>query len=284
MIRRLAIAVAGLALVLGLASCGSGTPTGTATGAQAVPSGGTQGAQAPQFPGARGLIAEASGTTLQVQGSGTQTAVSYAASTTLFKVVPGTLKDVTAGVCVTVRRAETASRDTATSAPTGAVAAGSISVSQPVNGTCTFGIAGAGGRPGGGGGNRTFTGRPGGFPSGGPTGAGGFARQFGVTGKVLSVDGASFTVQPDVPGSGGATATPTSTPESVTTTAQTTVTTTRRAVAGDITVGECVTAIGTADDTGAITARTMVLQSAVNGQCGLSGFGRGAGAPNGTGQ
>jgi hypothetical protein len=61
----------------------------------------------------------------------------------------------------------------------------------------------------------------------------------------------------------------------VTTTAATTYTKTVSASAKDLAVGKCVTAIGSADDTGAVTATAIISQPAVNGDCagGFGGFG-----------
>jgi len=58
----------------------------------------------------------------------------------------------------------------------------------------------------------------------------------------------------------------------VTTTATTTYTKTVSASANDLAVGQCVTAVGTADDTGAVTASFIASEPAVNGEC-TGGFG-----------
>jgi hypothetical protein len=74
-----------------------------------------------------------------------------------------------------------------------------------------------------------------------------------------------------------ATATPTTRVVHVTTTASTTYTRTAAATSEAAAVGTCVTATGTSDQTGALTARTINVRPAVNGACSL-GFGRPAGA------
>jgi hypothetical protein len=40
-----------------------------------------------------------------------------------------------------------------------------------------------------------------------------------------------------------------------------------------VTVGKCVTAQGTADSTGTVTATSVRISDPVNGQCSLGGFG-----------
>ncbi|MCA0436838.1 MAG: hypothetical protein LCH98_10195 [Actinobacteria bacterium] len=192
------------------------------------------------------------------------------------------------------------------------ITAASVEVSQPVNGSCQAAGFGAA-RPGQGGGTAAPSGtrtRPTDLPS--PTGTGGaggnrgsgFGRG-GVTGTVVSVSGTGFVVQPETrvarpsgtgtapatnpaasataqaspaPGTGSVRAT-----ETVTTTAATTYTALVPALAADLVVGRCVTAVGPADQTGTVAATSIVVREAENGSCG-SGFGapqRGAtpGAP-----
>lgn len=279
---RPSLVLVGLAATAALAACGPAGSSGTAAPASTPAAAGTGApARTVQFPGARGRIAEVDGTTLQVQSTTSQTAVTYTARTTLTKVVAGTLRDVTVGECVTVRSA-TAPGSATSTATTGPMTAATISLSQPVNGTCAFGIAGEAGAgfPGGlgdaSGRTRTFTPGAGGLPSGRPTGPGAGFRQLGVTGKVLSVSGDAISVQPDgrrFAGGSTATPTPTEAPQVVDATAATTVTTTVPAKAADIAVGECATAIGAASDTGSIAATRISLEQPVNGQCPVAGFG-----------
>jgi hypothetical protein len=153
------------------------------------------------------------------------------------------------------------------------------------------------GGPGGGGGFGPGTGAGGGGgtrPSGAPTGAPGAGRvgDLGgvrpVSGLVAAVSGSSFTVEsvsfgagPGASAGGGTAsprATPTTSPVTVKTTAATTYTKTVPASSKDLAVGQCVTAIGSANDTGAVTATVIASQPAVNGDC-ASGFG---GRPDGS--
>jgi hypothetical protein len=89
------------------------------------------------------------------------------------------------------------------------------------------------------------------------------------------VDGSTITVAAvtfGAPGTrGNATASPTATPSTspveVTTTSSTTYTKTVSGAAKDLAVGQCVTAVGKSDDTGAVTASAIASQPAVNGEC-----------------
>ncbi len=65
----------------------------------------------------------------------------------------------------------------------------------------------------------------------------------------------------------------------VTTTNTTTYTKTVPATPSAFVVGVCVTALGTADDTGTVAARSIALRPKVNGTCTVT-FGRGVGGAN----
>ena len=71
----------------------------------------------------------------------------------------------------------------------------------------------------------------------------------------------------------------------ITLTASTTYSQRTSATAADLAVGKCATAIGTADSTGAVTARSISLSQPVSGSCtsGFGGFGRGGGGAPGQG-
>jgi hypothetical protein len=60
----------------------------------------------------------------------------------------------------------------------------------------------------------------------------------------------------------------------VTTTSATTYTKTVKATAKDLAIGQCVTAVGASNDTGAVTATAIASQPPVNGEC-SPGFGAG---------
>jgi hypothetical protein len=94
-----------------------------------------------------------------------------------------------------------------------------------------------------------------------------------VSGKVTAVGGSTITVAAVSfrGGETGGTASPSPAPSTsavkVTTTSTTTYTKTVKATAKDLAVGQCVTAIGAADDTGAVTATAIASQPPVNGEC-----------------
>ncbi|MER7555360.1 hypothetical protein ABTZ46_00370 [Nocardioides sp. NPDC126508] len=276
-----ALAVGGL---LTLSACGSDSD-GTA---QEMPAGygaqGGQGGQQRGMPGASGEIAAADGTTLQVQGSDAQTAVTYTDETTITQQVAGSLSDVKAGVCVTVTPADdTESSETA-------VTAGTIRVSEKVDGSCQGGFGGGFGGGSGGAPQGMPSDMPtdmptnmpeGGMPSGGP---GGGMGGFGTSGEVTAVSGDTVTVAAVAfdPRSGDSSAETTTV--TVTTTGETSVTATETADAGALTIGRCVTAHGTTDDTGAVSAERIAVSDPVDGEC-SAGLGRGGfpgGSPDGT--
>lgn len=284
--------VAALA-VLPLAACGSSGSSGAnpSTSAARPTGGGGGGVGRTQRPGASGLIAAISGQTMQVQNTSSQTAVTWNASTQLAKVVSGTFADVTVGSCVQVRAATVpaggaTSSGGDTAAPT-ALDAATVSITAPVNGSCApAGAATPGGnRPTGtrtGGPNGTRTGAPGGAPTGDANGLRGGGIAFGT---VTSVSGNSFVVQETGFGRGGSgTASPTgSTPTTVTVTTSPSTSYSHQvaATATDIAVGGCVTAYGTADDTGAITAQSLTLRAPVDGSCTGTGTRPGSSPTNG---
>jgi Domain of unknown function (DUF5666) len=293
---RIAAGAAVCCAVLFVGACGGGTPaTGSATAAPTTRSGGGAGDGARGFPGATGLLAEIDGTTLQVQGTDAQTAVTYSAATTFTNTVASRLSDVVVGVCVQARSARPPSGTGGTaptpapSANTGPIVAASVEITPAVNGSCSSPVGPRTPFPG-----RTrgpgATGGPTRSPSAGGNGLGGRAfGGFGAFGKVTAVNGATFTVESSRPQGGGAatTAAPGAavpTTETVETSAVTTYTRTKSANAKALAVGLCVTALGKASDTGSIAATSIILRPAENGSC-SSGFGRRGpgGSPTSTG-
>jgi len=277
-------AALGCAVML-VAACGGGTsatgnaataPTTTASGKAAggAPGGGRA------FPGATGLLAQIDGKTLQVQGTDAQTAVTYSASTTFTDTVAAKLSDVVVGVCVQARSARPAAGaggTTPTAAPrttTGPIVAATVEISAAVNGKCSAqgGFRAGGARPPGAAGQPT---RPAGVPGSGrtraPGAAGGGFGGLGAFGRVTAVNSAGFTIESIRPENGTAT-TPAPTTETVQTPAGTKYTRTGAANPKALAVGLCVTALGKADDTGAIAATSIQLRPAENGSC-SSGFG-----------
>jgi hypothetical protein len=257
-------------LLLALTACGGPPGSDSSGGATAEPqpsqSAAGQTSQNTRFPGTSGLLAALTGATLQVQSpqSG-QVAVTYTAKTTFAKTVAAKAADVTVGSCVTVR-------PTGTSSST-AVTADSISISRPVRGSC-LGRGGFGGGPGGGGPVRSGAGGapPSDAPTDRPTGAPQLSGTVPTIGTVTDVTGTSFTVAALAFDRPPATAAPQATPSTRAVTVTTAgATTYRKTVAGsakDLEVGQCVQALGTADDTGAITATSISTEPAVDGQCG----------------
>ena len=287
-----------LAVALTLGACGGGAPTphaAAATGAPAAPSDG--GPQQRAVPGASGEIAAVTGTTAQVQSSDSQTAVTWTATTKVTQQVAGAFADVKVGACVTAIALSPTSGGTAPSATpdiTTPLAATSVIITPASSdGTCRGGFggfAGGGPRRGGAGGGGFPGGRPSGLPTDRPSGAprggragGAFGRV--AAGKVTAVSGDGFTVDQTTfarSGRGGASPAPSATPSTttvqrqVTVSSSTTYTATRSADASAIVVGQCMTAFGSEDSAGAITATTITLSQPTANGCasGFGGFGR----------
>lgn len=272
----------GAVVVLTLAACGGGSGTAKAQAAApaASASAGTRsgsGTNQQDRGGVRGTIAAVTGQVMQLQDTSSQTAVEWTSSTTITQQVAGTLADVTAGVCVL---ATTATSGTATASASGA--ATSVTITQPVNGACTTGFAGATGgtgAPRSGMPSGAPTGAPGygTRPSGAPTGGGSFVRP--VDGLVTAVSGDTITVQTTTGTSGTAT-TGTAT---VKVDSATTYRTTKAADASAIVVGQCATARGQADSSGKVAATSIVVSAPTNGTCVTAnrGFGGMPGGQNG---
>ena len=235
------------------------------------------------MPGAFGKIAAKSGTTLQVQGSDSQVAVTYSAKTAITQQVTGSIKDVKVGTCVTVMPADNSSGSaaggSASASTSGPVAAGTIRITASVKGSCDSG-RGFGGQRGGG--SRPSgapsdmpsdmpSGMPSDFPSGGASGGPRGGRMFGTSGKVTAVTSGGFTVEAVTPGSSD------TTKVSVTVGSDATVTTTKSASAAALKVGKCVSATGKSDDTGAVTASRISVSDPVDGDC-TGGFMRRSGS------
>lgn len=298
-VNRIAAGAAVCCAVMFVSACGGGTAaTAPATSSTTAPSGGGAtggtGSTARSFPGANGLLAQIDGTTLQVQGTDAQVAVTYSAATTFTNTVTAHLSGIVVGACVQARSARTpsgAGSAAPTSAPSAAsdpIKAATVEISAAVNGTCTAlgGLRPTGSLPPGSTGDAT---PPAGVPNPGRTrGPGtdgnGFAGNgFAAFGKVTAVSGASFTVESSRLQNGTAT---TASPiaRTVETSATTVFTQTKAASSKALVVGQCVTALGKADDTGSIAATAIALRPAENGSC-STGFGRrGAiGAPTAAG-
>lgn len=267
---RLATAACAGTLLLTATACGSSArPTADQAPAAGSAQAGSPGGRS-TFPGASGEIAAVDGSTAQVQNpQAGQVAVTWNDATTFTKQVTAGLADVAVGSCVTVQSgAEAGSGDASP------VAATTVRISEPVDGSCIgggLGGRGAGGEP------------PAGVPSP-PEGRGPrdgarpeMRRLGGAFGEVTAVtsDGFSFTSQR--PGGDEAETV------AVTVSAQTTYTRQAAGSAADVKVGSCATARGQADDTGAITAETIAISPQQDGSCGMVVM-RGGARPGGSGQ
>ncbi|WP_431875099.1 hypothetical protein [Amycolatopsis sacchari] len=242
MVRRGLLTVAGGALALTLAACGS-ADSGTAAPASPAPPSSSAGAN--RGPAASGTVAQVSGSSIEMQNqTDGQVTVNFSGSTTFTDRVAATLADVTAGSCVVV---------TGTGTP---VTAKTVEISAPVDGACDGGFRGAGGgmRP------QNGTARP------SRTNSQGNGQGRGAFGKVTAVSGTGFTVEQDNRQTGATTSV------QVTVDAGTTYTKSEAANSSALKVGECVAATGKADETGAVTAQTISISQAGPNGC-TTGFG-----------
>jgi hypothetical protein len=281
-------------------------------------------ATAPTPPtAASGTLAALSGTSIEVQNpTSGQVTVNWSPTTTFSQTGTVPASTVAVGDCVTATGAAPASK-TATSktakTKTGSITATTISISHPsASGTCSgfggFGGAGFGGGTGafrgagGAGGSSTFRPPTGTFPKGGAFAGRGaaalaniaFGKVTSISGDVLVVVGSRPTFTPAAKGKTAKT-TKSAKPKLVTTTSKvtfassTTFSETMSATSAALAVGQCVTALGPAGDTGAITATTITVRpapatgcvpftggGAFGGRFGGS-FGRGPGAGGGRG-
>ncbi|NKQ57960.1 hypothetical protein HFP15_34375 [Amycolatopsis sp. K13G38] len=242
MFRRLVPAVIGGALVLLVAACGSssGTPTAAAPTSAAQPSAGRGGG-----PAASGTVAALAQSSLELQNASSgQVTVNYSGDTTFTNRVAAALADVTTGSCVVV---------TGTGTP---VAAKTVEISAATAGGCTAGFGGGPGgmRPQNGTGSRAP--RPSGTNGNNPAGGG---RAFGT---VTAVSPTGFTVRQDNRQTGA------TTDVQVSVDSSTTYTKSEAANSSALKVGECVAATGQTDDTGAVTAKTIVISQAGPNGCG----------------
>jgi hypothetical protein len=298
--RRVGVTVICLAAAGVLAACGGSS--GAASGSQNQPSAGSSGSASGSSngsasgpgsrsgnfgPAASGTIAAVAGTTMQVQSQQSgQVAVGWTSSTKFTQQVTLTPAGIKSGDCVTAIAASGTSSTATTFTAT------TVSVTQPVNGSCAGGF----GR-GGASGNR---------PSGAPTGerptnapspgasqsgfaGGGQARMIAIaTGSVVSINGNSMVVAArDFTAAGSTTSTPATSNKTVALGSGTKISTTKAATSTAVKVGRCATAEGKADSTGAVAATRISITEPVNGQCsfagGFGGFGRGGGRGNGSG-
>jgi hypothetical protein len=179
--------------------------------------------------------------------------VNFSGSTTFTDRASGTLADVTAGSCVVV---------TGTGTP---VAAQSVEISAGTANGCALGGGGGGLRPQNGNSSRPPR----------PSGANNNGQGRGAFGKVTTVSATGFTVQQDNRQTGA------TTDVQVTVDGSTTYTKSESANSSALKVGECVAATGQADDTGAVTAKTISISQAGPNGCSVGGGRQRAGGGNG---
>ena len=291
--RRWAPALAGLGIVaLATAACSSGggttaTPAATIASSAAPSSSPAPSAtRAAAFPGVVGTAAAVSGSSLEVQNpTSGQVTVTFTGTTPIIDTVTVTSKDVTVGSCVTVvGKPSGTGTATAGGAAARSVTATSVTISAPVKGNCTgaggfgggFGGGGFGGFGGGQGGSTprpSFSPRPRPTGSRGAFGNGAFG---GANGKVTSVSASGFVVQGRNRAGGAAGST---TSITVITNATSKYLKTVTAKPSALKVGQCITAVGTANSIGAIAARSIRISQpgpngCVSGFAGRGGFGR----------
>jgi hypothetical protein len=248
--------------------------------------------------GVSGLIASLQDGVMQVQEADSQTAVTWTDETVFTQTVTVAVADVAVGSCVVaVLPAESDDADADSAVAT------SVIVSEPVDGECSAGFAGGmGGFPGGdvasgdgslqdlgessddgaqdGGGRTRPTDMPEGempegMPTDMPTGmpGGDLPGAFGqmVAGLVTAVaDGVLTVAVTDTEGAASS--------ETVATSADTVVTTTAAADETAVVVGRCASARGETDERGGMTATSVTLSDATDGEC-TSGFGGMTGLP-----
>lgn len=253
------------ALALTLAACGGGA-SAAGGGSTSTPPTRPSGAAAP--PGAFGTVAAVAASSVEVQNQQSgQVTVNFNSSTKFTDTVAATLADVQAGECVSVIAPSGTAQSTS-------FTAGTVAITAATNGSCTGG-GGFGGGNGNGGGRPSRTPNPSRSPR--PSGANGggqnTARAFGTVG---TVNATGFTVSTMARGS-----TPAGT-ATITVNSGTTYTKTGSATSSAMVVGDCVAAVGTTDDTGAVTARTISVSKPGKNGC-TFGFGGGRGFRGGAG-
>ncbi|HEX3588261.1 MAG TPA: hypothetical protein VHV74_01425 [Pseudonocardiaceae bacterium] len=268
---RSCLVLAAGALALTVAACSSGTPTAAPPSPTQTARGG--GANQPQ--GAFGTAAAVSKTSLEVQSRQEgQVTVKFTGSTAFTNTVKASLADVQAGMCVVAVAASGGAQPAKLTART-------VQISAATAQGCAAGaFGGFGGGFAGRGGNASRTPDPSRRPR--PSVANRPGGQFGrAFGKVTAVSSTGFTVQGVARGSNRATTT------TVTVNASTTYTKTAVATSSALAVGVCIAALGPADDTGAVTARSIAVSKPDSTGCagGLGGgtSGRGGFRGNGNG-
>ena len=261
-----ALAGAGLVALVATACGGAGTTPATPA---ATSAGSPTPTTAPTaFPGVVGTAAAVSGSSMEVQNpTSGQVTVTFTSATAITETVSVTSGNVTVGSCVTVVGRPPASGSAASGGGASrAVTATTVTVAAPVKGSCTAagGFSGFGGPRGTFSPGASFSPRP--RPTGTRRGFGNGAFG-GANGKVTSLSSGGFVVQGRNPVAGADTSI------TVTTTAATKYLKVVTAGPAALKVGQCITAIGSANSIGAVAARSIrISQPGPNG-C-VTGFGR----------
>ena len=258
----------------------------------------------PSLPFASGQLVSRSGATLDIKGFNGDTKVIVTSSTKYQQTQTADASAVKVGACIRV---------TGTGSATKGITATTVALSPAASKCNTAGFGGqfrnrngapnanrGNGSNGGNGqaplgfGNNGGTGNANPNPNANPNGGTGTGNapniptNFGsINGKVTKVSGDNIVVKGTVTQAPTKASTrPKTSTKSVTVTLSdsTRVDQTVAATADVVTVGSCVTAAGTADSVGTVSANTVTVSQPVNGACtgGFGGFGGGAGfGPNG---
>ena len=295
-IRLLAGATAVLAVAGTLAACSKTTGSGAAAAAN-TPAPASSGSSSPSpsgsrvarglRPAAQGTIAALAATSMEVQSPQSGQVTVAFGPTTAFTATSATTKSAVAvGTCVAAMAARSPSSGSAApSSPAPSASppprvtsftAATVTITQPVNGTCNAGFGGPNGSGAPGPGGPPSGAFPSGTPSGG-FGRGGFGDFARATGKVSTITASTMTVV-------GSTRTGSIT-YTVTVDPSTMYTTTGRGTAASLAVGKCVIAFGSTNSAGAVAATRIAVSPASSSGCTTASFGRGrfGGASSSTG-
>jgi hypothetical protein len=239
----------------------------------AAGSAGAQTSGSTPSPFTTGMLSGLTGSTLTVQArNGNNTTVVVTSSTGYQQTKSASASDIAKGDCV---------RIVGTGSATSGISATTVVITQPTSKGCTRNPNGAAAGRGGGAG-RFGNGTPGSTPFTSPNG-GPITLPNGSTvptniaaafGSVTSVSGQQLTVKSQVPATNKKSKAKTRT-VTVTLASSTTLTQTVKGAESDLAVGSCVSANGTVDSLGTITAKNVTISQPVNGSCagGFGGFG-----------
>jgi hypothetical protein len=263
-------AAAGISLAAILAACGSASPAASSsTPTTVAPPASAPSASGGSFPGAVGSVASLAGSSMEVQSQQAgQVTVGWTASTTFTQSKTVSASTIAVGSCVVVTGSSSG----------GTVTARTVSISPPsASGTCTTT------RPAGG----SFGGRGGANAAGGNGAGGNGAARSGApisfaSGKVTSVSSGTLALYGTAASGGsGSSSSGASSNLTVDLNSSTVFTQTQPATATNLAVGDCVSANGTTDSTGAVSASSVRITSTGGQSCSTGFPGGGRGAANG---